>query len=187
MAAEYDLRLDVPIRAFINASLQLLLEKGGTFWDAKKQLFSQEVYRKQDMEQQVYGYSLCDHSWAIGLLYCTIVVPKEFLRLPPNHRIYREFDARVATRRFTVVEPSKMDSYQFLHCLRNSVAHALFSVTESNGEPHYTFWTDREPIFRATIGHKGLIEFINAVGRPLIDAVLEGKKGMKGEAAPREE
>ena len=170
----YDLRLDVPARAFINAQLLSLLERGGTFWDAKKQLFSQDVYAQSGLS--VYDYKLFDHSLAISLLFCTIVVPREFLDLPPNHRVYRDFDAERVSHFFTITQPTQVTSYLFLRCLRNSVAHALFSVSQSAGEAHYQFWTEREPILKATIGHGDLIRFVESVGKRLTNAVLEQKK-----------
>jgi len=169
----YDLRLDVPARALINAHLMMLLEQGGTFWDAKKHLFTEGAYAGRGLD--VYGYRFCDHSLGIALLFCTIVVPRELLDLPQNHPIYQEFDAKRVPDIFTLLRPPKIDSYGFLRCLRNSVAHALFSITQSEGEARYEFWTERDPIFRATVGHGQLIEFINAVGLPLTNAVLEGK------------
>lgn len=169
----YDLRLDVPARAFINAQLLSLLEQGGTFWDAKKHLFSQKTYANSGLNP--YDYKFFDHSLAISLLFCTIVVPREFLDLPPNHKIYRDFDAERVPQLFTITEPTTINSYLFLRCLRNSVAHALFSLAELGGEAHYEFWTERDPIFRATVGHRQLIKFVEVVGRPLTNAVLAVK------------
>ena len=169
----YDLRLDVPARALINAHLMMLLENGGTFWDAKMHLFTKGALADRGLD--VYGYRFCDQSLDMALLFCTIVVPREFLDLPANHRLYHEFDAKGVPGIFTVLQPANIDSYLFLRCLRNSVAHALFSITQSGGEAQYEFWTERAPLFRAKVGHEKLIEFINTVGTPLVDAVLERK------------
>lgn len=173
--AIYDLRLDVPGRAYINAQLLSLLNKGGSLFDAKRHLFTTEPYRHQLNSDDIYSYQPHDHSLAVSLLYCLIVVPREILNLPRDHQIYRDFDNEKLVSSFTVSEPSKIDSYQFIRCLRNSVAHALFSIAEENSEAHYTFWTEREPIFQAHIGHKNLIRFLSHVGQRLSNAVLAKK------------
>ena len=79
---------------------------------------------------------------------------------------------------FSVIEPA-MDSYLFLRCLRNSVAHALFSITESNREVCYEFHTEQKPLLkRAVIGHSELIRFLSIVGQRFSNQVL----GQKPEA-----
>ena len=170
----YDLRLDVPARAFINGQLLALLERGGTLWDAKEQLFAQHVYAQSGLNAS--NYRPFDHSLAISLLFCTIVVPREFLALPSDHGIYRDFDAERVSDLFTITRPTKVTSHLLLRCLRNSVAHALFSISESAGEARFQFWTDHEPILKATIGQVNLIRFIESVGKRLTNAVLEQKK-----------
>jgi hypothetical protein len=170
----YDLRLDVPLRAYMNATLLTMAERGGTLLDAKKQYFAANPEQFSDINP--YNYSLHDPSLALSLLYCTVVVPREFLDLPANHEIYRDFDLRNITNKFfSTIEP-KMDSYLFLRCLRNSVAHALFSVRQQDGEACYDFWTDRNPLLsRASIGHRQLFNFLDVVGRQLTNAVLANK------------
>lgn len=173
--ATYDLRLDVPGRAYLNAQLLSLLEQGGTLWDAKKHLFSLEPYVRTFRDEDVYRYKPHDHSLAISLLFCTIVVPREFLDLPADHQMYRDFDAGKVTKSFVVTTPPNIDSYRFIRCLRNSVAHALFSIREQNGEVTYEFWTERDPLFRATVGHRDLLTFMSVVGVRLSNAVLSQK------------
>lgn len=174
----YDLRLDVPGRAFINAQLLSLMEASGcSLWEAKKRLFSKEPYSYLS-EEDWFNYKPHDHSLAMSLLYCLVVVPREFLDLPENHQVYRDFDAQQVTKCFSVIEPA-MDSYLFLRCLRNSVAHALFSITESKGEACYEFHTEQKPLLKqAVIGHSELIRFLSIVGQRLSNDVL----GQKPEA-----
>ena len=176
----YDLRLDIPAFAYINAQLLLLLQQGGTLHEAKKQLFSQEHYVHQFSPEDAYRYEPNGASLAVSLLFCTIVVPREFLNLPANHQIYQDFDAQQVTKLFREINPP-MDSYRFVRCLRNSVAHALFSISEANGQLSYEFWTEREPVLtRATIGHRELMNFISIVGMRLTNAVLAEKAGGTG-------
>jgi hypothetical protein len=61
---DYDLRLDVPFRAFVNAKLIWLVQQGGTLWEAKKHLLPQ--FNLSD--EQVYGYHLYDPAMALSLL-----------------------------------------------------------------------------------------------------------------------
>lgn len=172
--ADYDLRLDLPARAYINAQLTSLLEKGGTAWDAKKHLFSTQHYVNSGLDP--YNYALWDHSVAIGLIYSCVVVPREFLDLPENHQSYREFDSARISDLFEHLDPPTIDSFRLLRCLRNSVAHALFSINVKDNEWRYDFWTEREPLFRGTITHHKLIEFVSRVSIPLVNAVLADKK-----------
>lgn len=103
--ARYDLRLDIPVRAIINANLVSYAERGGTLFEAKKQFFQHDWKEAKEQNLDPYNYTLDDHSLAISLLYCTIVVPRELLDLPANHKIYREFDAKDITTLFDVQAP----------------------------------------------------------------------------------
>ena len=173
--ANYDLRLDIPARAYINAQLLGLLQMGGTLWEAKKQLFSTGAYANAMPPEQVYAYKPHDHALAVSLLYCTLVVPREILDFPENHQIFRDFDAEKVTAAFAIAAPAGMTSYRFVRCLRDSVAQALFSIREEGGEAHYEFWTEGEPAFRASIGHKALIAFLSVVGQRLANAAQARK------------
>ena len=176
----YDLRLDIPAFAYINAQLLSLLQQGGTLHEAKKHLFSQEPYVHQFSTEEVYRYVPNGASLAVSLLFCTIVVPRELLDLPVNHKAFQDFDAQEVTKLFSEIDPP-MDSYYLVRCLRNSVAHALFTVTESNGQLSYEFRTERTPILtRARIGHPELMKFISIVGVRLANAVLAEKAGNAG-------
>jgi len=174
-----DLRLDVPARAYINAQLLSLLERGGTLLDAKKYLFSRAPYLDKGLDP--YGYHVHDHSLLISLLFCTIVVPREFLDLPANHEIYRDFDAEDSLKQFSVRSPKSFDAYMFLRLLRNSVAHGLFSIRPEDSNLRYSFWTERDPVLDASICHDGLLRFLTAVGQRLCNAVLSRKRGEGGE------
>jgi len=173
--ASYDLRIDIPVRAFINASLLLLVEQGGTLFDAKKEFFSREGIR--EMRLDPYNHTVDDPSLAISLLYCTIVVPRELLDLPCNHTIYRDLDAKTVTTHFDVARPTPIDSFTLIRSLRHSVAHALFSIRQEKGVVEYDFWTEREPIFQARTTAFELRTFINTVGICLTNALLPRKFG----------
>lgn len=170
----YDLKLDIPALAYMNAQLLSLLEQGGTAFDAKKKLFSQEPYVHAKLDP--YNFPLFNHSLIISVLFNTVVVPREFLDLPANHGIYSGFDADKVISCFDVKKPESVDSQLLIRCLRNSIAHALFSITQSaTGEVLYRFWTDREPIFEATASQADLVKFVSIVGQRLSNAVLQHK------------
>lgn len=167
-----DLRWEIPPRSYMNAQLLSLVEGGATLADAKKVLFSQPQYAASFDDMDIAKYRPHDHSLIASLLYCTIVVPREILNLPQNHDVYRRFDTANIASRFTSLRPA-MDSYTLIRCLRNSVAHALFSVTQEHGEFIYRFWTERNPkLDEATINHRELLAFIETVGSPLVNAVV---------------
>lgn len=158
----------------MNAQLLSLLEQGGTAFDAKKKLFSQEPYVSAKLDP--YNFPLFNHGLIISVLFNTIVVPREFLDLPANHGIYSGFDADRVTGLFNVKKPESVDSHLLIRCLRNSIAHALFSITQSSpGVMQYKFWTNRAPVFEATANQEDLVKFVSIVGQRLANAVLENK------------
>ncbi len=165
-----DLRFELPARAYINAQLMSLLERGGTLWDAKNRLFSSEPYINQKLDP--YMYAPYDYSLAVSLLYCTVVVPREFLNLPQSHPIFAAFDKESALSDFSIQRPQIVDSYLFLRLLRNSVAHALYSIRHDNDHLEYHFWTDKDPCLKASTTQEGLIHFLSTVGQRLTNAVL---------------
>jgi HEPN pEK499 p136 len=172
----YDLRLDIPGKAYIASQLISLLERGGTLFEAKKCLFSDAPYSTTFKDKDIYQYRIHDHSLIISVMYCVIVVPREVLDLPRDHQIYSDFDEQGVIKLFSISEPVNCDSYQLIRFLRNSVAHALFSIREeSRDSVSYEFWSDRAPNFRAKIGQSDLMRFLSTVGVRLANAVLAKK------------
>jgi hypothetical protein len=102
-------------------------------------------------------------------------VPREHLDLPCNHEFYRFFEDKGILTLFNITQPQSIDTYKLIQCIRNSVAHALFSIEQTNGVIYYDFWTERDPIFKARTTHHNLKEFIEIVGVKLINAVLSQK------------
>ncbi len=181
--SQYDLRLDVPARAVINAQLLVLLQEGGTLLDAKRRLFSTQPYDIQFSADDRERYRLDDHSLTIPLLYCCVVVPREYLDLPTDHQIYQDLDAANVGGLFTATEPIGLTSYQLIRSLRHSIAHALFSISDDS-PTLYQFWTERPPLFRAAIRHHELLQFVSQVGPHLANAVLAEKRGLPYERRP---
>lgn len=173
--AHYDLRLDLPARAFINAQLLSLLERGGTLDEAKQRLFSSEPYTAQFSPNDIARYQPHDHSLIISVLYCSVVVPREYLNFPADHAVYQECEAANVQGLFTDTEPAELSAHQFIRSLRNSVAHALFSIGEDERGILYQFWTERPPLFRTAIRHEALLQFVSFVGQRFSNAVLAEK------------
>ena len=175
--APYDLRLDLPARAFINAQLLSLLERGGTLDEAKQELFSSEPYTGQFSPNDISRYHPHDHSLIISVLYCSVVVPREYLRLSADHEVYQDCEAANVLGLFTNTEPADLSAYQFIRSLRHSVAHALFSIGDDESGLLYQFWTERSPLFRTAIRHQPLLQFVSFVGQRFSNAVLAVKSG----------
>jgi hypothetical protein len=173
MDKQYDLRLDLPARAYINAQLLALVDRGATFLEAKKHLFSTNpLYRDHDFD--VYGWPLNDTSQLLSLLYCTVVVPREILDLPANHVLYRELEATDLLKFFDIVKPVSCDAFSLIRGLRNATAHALFEITADKGEVFYRFWNDRSD-FEVRIPEPALRAAVQLIGSRLSSAVL-GRK-----------
>ncbi|MCY2925079.1 MAG: hypothetical protein NT031_06500 [Planctomycetota bacterium] len=170
---QYDLRLDIPVRAIMNDNLRHRIEHGASFLEAKKDYFGEPWAKQAGIDP--YAYTTDDQVRAVSLLYCLIVVPRELLKLAPNHELYRRLDALNVDRHFNVKRPVPIDSYRLITSLRHAVAHGLFSIQQSNQETQYTFWTERNPLFEAEITNSRLTEFLNEVGIPLADAVVRIK------------
>lgn len=138
---DYDLRLDVPFRAFVNAKLIWLVQQGGTLWEAKRHLLPQVGLS----DEQIYGYHLYDPAMALSLLYCMIVVPRELLSLPENHQLYRDFDAqkkvpsisRTSSRRWIrTLSYVVSETHGHMRCSRSvrSTAKPAMSFTQSRSQ-----------------------------------------------------
>ncbi len=169
--SDYNLRLDIPARAFINAKLISLVQDGASLSNAKQHLLPEIGLPKEE----IYGYRLDDPAMVISLLYCMIVVPRELLSLPENHQIYREFDEKRIAAHSPAIDPP-VDSYNLIWCLRNSLAHALFSISVKHGQASYEFHTERKPILKsAEIGHAALLNLINVVGKSFTNTLLARK------------
>lgn len=107
--ADYDLRLELPAHAYVTFQILSLLEQGGTLHEAKDRLFSREPYRSQKLNP--YDMKVFSHSALISVLFCAIVVPREFLDLPRDHKLYRDYDTAKVLSYFNIREPAAMDSY----------------------------------------------------------------------------
>ena len=165
-----DVRSEIPALAFINAQIIQEAAHAGVL---------DEPTRRVESMYRLPGGSLrvMNPAYLLGLLYCLIVVPKEFWLQDKAHPVFAQIDqdwllGLVSVQRKT----SSFDEnpcYRLLRHLRNAVAHVHFTIDE--GE--FTFWdhgprTDRET-FRATFSLTGLGEFLSKVGALLANLRTE--------------
>jgi hypothetical protein len=175
MDTPYDLRLDLPARAYVNAQILALVERGATLLEAKKHLFlTNPLYRDHDFD--VYGWTLQDTSQVLGLLYCTVVVPREILNLPANHTLYRELESTELLTFFDIRTPTPCDAFALVQGLRHSAAHALFEIAVEKAEVFCRFWNDRQD-FDVRVSEPALRKAVEFIGARLSSAVLQREAG----------
>lgn len=157
-----DLFDEVPARAYLNAQFIGLGEKFGAFRDAKK-LFLREI--------GVGSYSLMNPALIASLLYCLIVVPKEFWRdrMPSDvvTRLNQQSDEIISLFEFEVWDYRPAINIIFdltnpnclLQKLRNAVSHARIELVE-NGDIIFTDISKGNINFRAKLDQSGLNIFL---------------------------
>jgi hypothetical protein len=170
---QYDLRLDIPARAIMNDNIRHRMELGASFLQAKQEYFAEPWAVKAGIDP--LAYTLDDQVRAISLLYCVIVVPRELLSLSQDHQLYQELDRLGVASYFRVKRPNPIDSFRLVTSLRHAVSHGLFSIEQVAGQINYTFWTERDPRFKAEITQSQLMAFLNACGVRFTDQVLRLK------------
>lgn len=107
-------------------------------------------------------------AYVASLLYCLLVVPRELFIAGDNTTLDANLSARDVTKFFRIhVDTAGVASRssQFLRRLRNSVAHANFSVDESM---NFKF-TDRKPRasqdeFVITASSTEVMDFLSSIG-----------------------
>jgi hypothetical protein len=129
-------------------------------------------------EPERKNYTPFDQAYIASALYCLLVVPREVLDLPAHDHLFADLNRTDPLRWFQFLqEPAELRSnpaFHLIHLLRNSVAHALFTIDTSN---NWAFWTDRKPLWRAAINRDSLTEFLSAAGQALADRCLQLKAG----------
>ncbi len=87
----YDIRLDIPARAYINHQVIRLAENHDDIRRCKEEVFSNPVYSAQGLDPK--SYSLLENpAHMASLLYCLVVVPKEILDYPQDHFLFKRLD-----------------------------------------------------------------------------------------------
>jgi|tagenome__1003787_1003787.scaffolds.fasta_scaffold20852411_3 hypothetical protein len=155
-----DFRDEIPRRAFIDAQILQLAAASG------------ELRGSIDAISVPYGldrYLPLGPAYAAGLLYCLIVVPRELWWSP---ELLSRLEAQNPLALFSIkVASASTDVERLIRHLRNSVAHADFSIAH-NGT--FTFRDRRsrtgDPHFIAEIELPQLQLFLTAVGAEMANA-----------------
>lgn len=159
-----DFRAEIPTRSFINALIIEEAVETRSFQDCVQQTLSK-------IRLPIAEYQFVNPAHLVGLLYCLVVVPKEIWLLPQNHILYKRLKEEAELEKLfsiTLRDP-KFDSdpvYYLMHRLRNAIAHANFSIDESQA---FEFWDGpgkNEPAnWKASITSLNLLKFVNWLGR----------------------
>lgn len=155
-----DYRNEIPVRAFVNALIvdELLLEPA---FDAA----TRRALAKVGVPDAQYQFK--NPAYLVGLLYSLVVVPKEVWIGSEHHPL---FAGRVATSLYDLFDvelcpPKHVGSVHYLlTSLRNAIAHANFSVNESQG---FVFWDQRRDTavhWRVSVDNGALMQFISMFG-----------------------
>ncbi len=117
-------------------------------------------------------YHTKNQGTVILLLYGLLVIPREIWEKTSTNF---QFTTR---NKFSVKTPptdSNLDTLKFLRLLRNSLAHANFSIDISNAK--LTFWNNYNGTknFEVEIGYGDLGEFLSEVGKYYVNEVKNGK------------
>lgn len=176
MAKSYDVRLDIPARAYLNHQIIQVAEQRNDTRRSKEEVFSSPPYAHQGLDPMSYPILHSPAQFA-SLLYCLVVVPKEILDYPEDHFLFKRLDQLNLKNAFQITKsPSGFDrspSYWLLRALRNSVAHVLYEFDEHLG---MHFWTEQNPRWDARATVDGLSFFFSTFGKELANTLLLVKR-----------
>jgi len=137
-----DVRDKIPRLAYIEA--QVIHRAAGS---AVLVPVVRDVERSYALKSGSLGSGVFLESRVVSLLYCLIVVPREFRASDKNHPIYGTIaegwsleNVRIGAGSLDKDDP-KRGMYEFVRHLRNAVSHARFSF---EGE-HFSFWDGKKP------------------------------------------
>jgi len=113
-------------------------------------------------------FPLKNQGVSISLLYMLLVVPREMWENQRNQGTQFQFNSRNI---FEFEVGHGYEAWDFIRCMRNSVAHANFDM---NQEGLYAFWNERENgeiNFKVKVTHSNLFRFITEIGQYYINEV----------------
>jgi len=160
-----DRRSEIPTWAFINAQIVQDAHRSGAL--------AQSIRRVEEGYQLPPGsLTPINSAYAVSLLYCLVVVPKElWLRDGPPPEL-AALDQSSVLSLVTVTQRSRQFDaapfYGLLRHLRNALSHVRFEIAD-DGE--FSFWDQptatSPPNFRATMSQSALERFLSTVGPAL--------------------
>ncbi len=145
-----DVRPEIPALAFITAQIIQEAHNSDALSNATRCV-------ENKYQVPVRSCSVMNPAHILGLLYCLIVVPKEYWLHDKEHPIVAKIDADKLLRLVSVSLKSKAFEtnpvYALLRHLRNAVAHVCFTLEDDN----FTFWDQdqhtKQVTFRGTFTH----------------------------------
>lgn len=158
-----DFRGEIPTRSFINALIVEAAVETNDFNECVQRTISK-------IRLPIADYQFINPAHLAGLLYCLVVVPKEIWLLPENHILYTrlEEEAQVLDLFDITLKDEKFESnpvYYLMLGLRNAIAHANFSIDESQA---FHFWDarpGRQAHWKASIQSSHLLRLMNWLGQ----------------------
>lgn len=171
---KYDLRLEIPAHAFLNAQIIQEVRDKSEFKQAIKTVITTGHYKNQGLTE----YEFQNTAYVVSLLYCLIVVPKELWGEKKKSDIYNEIEKEDVLKLFNIksAEQSDKSAFSLIRHLRNAVSHADFNI-DSNFS--FTF-RDDDSKWGATIGINDLMKFLSIAGRILANHGLNYREGILG-------
>jgi hypothetical protein len=132
-----DVRSEIPALAFINAQIIQDAVQTGALVEPTR--------RVENMYGLPWGsLRILNPAYLLSLLYCLIVVPKEFWLHDESHPVFARIDQdRLLGLVSVMLKTTTFDEnpcYRLLRHLRNAVAHVRFTISEND----FTFW-DQDP------------------------------------------
>lgn len=153
------MRDEIPQRAFINAQIMQKVHDDPNFQRAVASV------------AEGYGigeYQFMNPAYVASLLYCLLVVPRELFVSPQDKLFDEKLPAEEMTAFFDIevdTEGVASTSSQFLRRLRNSIAHARFSVDHAmNFQFIDASRGASQDEFRVTASSSQLMRFISRIG-----------------------
>ena len=168
-----DLRHEIPARAFINAQIIQEAIKSDALSASVQTVLKMPFYKNTGLS----SYQFQNQAYIVSLLYCLIVVPKEVWGRNQADPLYEAIRDENIVPKFTILIANNnwnnKPHYWLIHYLRNSIAHANYSV---NDKMQFTFWNEPsggEPNWKVSIDSDGLMDFISKVGSLLANIGLK--------------
>jgi hypothetical protein len=160
-------RKEIPARAFLNAAIIDRLVETDAFAECQQNALTKAGFAS-DIQ-----YQYKNPAFIAGLLYCLIVVPKEIWISTKDDPVYQQLENKGLLTLFKINRKGKdydnAPMYNLIHRLRNAVAHADFSIDQSQA---FTFWDQREkdnpPLWEAWISNEDLMRFLSKLAQVVV-------------------
>jgi hypothetical protein len=162
-----DFRVDIPVYSFLNAAIVDHAEKTNAFAEHITLVLANAGL------PPTTEYQFKNPAFICGLLYGLIVVPKEVWLHSKDDPIYQRLHESDLLELFTVTCcdrcPDAHSMFHLIRHLRNSIAHANFSVDHTQA---FTFWDQKNRggprTWEARIANPKLMEFLSMLAHVVV-------------------